>query len=657
MSKIKELNIKNFYQIDLEDAKQKMDKLRPLLIDLEFSASGKVINRRIYPPSGHRSGLSSWTVPFAKPVLIHHDSSQDPIGRVHSVRWEDTEDKALAFLKGDVGALAEIKRAFATNDAKAIKKTMKKHGALSDKWPGLGRLVGKIKVVDLEAVQKFMDERYLTFSAGQGTDQWTCMSCGSDWQAGDICDHRPGDKDEDGDSVIFLCGNMFGKEISVEHEPANDTSIVLSMEFEDSKGQDGQIVLNLIDAVESTKPEISFELESEMNLQDLASLEIKTAMELLFEDTKLQQFRDALTGDSAFEVNWLIRIHDALHSQYDYELKWRESKDLSIPTGVFKLHSVLHDLAETRGFRDAVMNGHLDHYGSDGAQTDEYLISIPGQTEDLVQETLVNKIIDRLKTEVLNGKKEKENEVEVLAEEQYVEDENIDWVLMDLALDAEVGAARLSGDKRKELSDESFCGPGRFFPICDREHVLAAKQLVERARLSDDQKTRILACVDRKAKASGLDTDVHVCQCSKCDSVLADKEQLAKDYEQALKTVQGLSANVLDFGKMLVAKVEPSKNIDQIKLDELLDWFSNIVVSDNTTDEETSILEHPAQGLKPLEDSKPQKKSIDTLGGYEKRVVNLYQRLVQDEGQPAAGRYLISCRRYLPDSFNPEDYE
>jgi hypothetical protein len=321
-----------------------------------------------------------------------------------------------------------------------------------------------------------------------------------------------------------------------------------------------------------------------------------------------------------------------------------------------------------KNFRDAVSNGQLDFYGPDGTKSEEYLIKMPSeQTEDKFDEdSLVSKIVDRLKSEVIGAKEEEKDEVEVLDEEcPSVEDEDIDWVLMDLALDTEVGDAKLSTEKRNDLPKGSFCGPDRSFPVPDCAHVTAARRLVGRAKLTADQKAKVLACVNKKAKSLGCDSEdssatpaIKDCECKDYDKVVADHNNLKNDYTKALQDIEQLTAHLNAFGKALAQKVEPSKNIDGIKLDELLDWFSNIVVSDNTIEsKEEEVLEHPAKELKPLDDSKPQKKSLDTLGGYEKRVVSFYRRIQQDESAAIADRYLAQCRQYLPDNFNPEDYE
>jgi hypothetical protein len=62
--------------------------------------------------------------------------------------------------------------------------------------------------------------------------------------------------------------------------------------------------------------------------------------------------------------------------------------------------------------------------------------------------------------------------------------------------------AKLSAEARGKLSSSTFCGPNKSFPVPDCAHVVAARRLIGRYKGPGD-KTAILACVARKAKAMG----------------------------------------------------------------------------------------------------------------------------------------------------------
>ena len=63
--------------------------------------------------------------------------------------------------------------------------------------------------------------------------------------------------------------------------------------------------------------------------------------------------------------------------------------------------------------------------------------------------------------------------------------------------------AKLSTEQRNKLKGSTFCGPGRSFPVPDCAHVTAARRLIGRANVGESTKSKILACVSRKAKALG----------------------------------------------------------------------------------------------------------------------------------------------------------
>jgi len=74
----------------------------------------------------------------------------------------------------------------------------------------------------------------------------------------------------------------------------------------------------------------------------------------------------------------------------------------------------------------------------------------------------------------------------------------------DLENEIESEEAKLSPKTRKGLKSSVFCGPGRSFPIPDCAHVVAARRLIGRYK-GPGNKSSILACVSRKAKALGCD--------------------------------------------------------------------------------------------------------------------------------------------------------
>lgn len=69
-------------------------------------------------------------------------------------------------------------------------------------------------------------------------------------------------------------------------------------------------------------------------------------------------------------------------------------------------------------------------------------------------------------------------------------------------ISAEMSDKVLSAESRNKMSESTFCGPQRSFPVPDCAHVTAARRLIGRYKGPGD-KSAILACVSRKAKALG----------------------------------------------------------------------------------------------------------------------------------------------------------
>ena len=206
---------------------------RGLYVTYDLSHSGRRINNRIYTVAGQQRGIDSLLTPYPKPIIKNHDDHDDPIGRFVGGVWDDTSSDALAFFD-DVNDYMEVQAAFDADNPKRIYDSMKKYGLLTRaKWPGLGRMRVTAKISDQESIEKFLDGRYITFSAGSTTDRHVCSVCHDDWAKGDICEHRHG-KIYDDDLCVFVTGKFEVLEGSVVNMPADDLSQVLSMEMADS---------------------------------------------------------------------------------------------------------------------------------------------------------------------------------------------------------------------------------------------------------------------------------------------------------------------------------------------------------------------------------------------------------------------------------------
>jgi len=61
----------------------------------------------------------------------------------------------------------------------------------------------------------------------------------------------------------------------------------------------------------------------------------------------------------------------------------------------------------------------------------------------------------------------------------------------------------LTTKDRKKLKKNTFCGPGKSFPVPDCKHVAVAKAYLGKSKFSASTKKKIAACINKKAKNLG----------------------------------------------------------------------------------------------------------------------------------------------------------
>ena len=192
---IKISEVKDSKKSTFSDSKKKSKKGYSLVCEVDATHSGTLINNRVYPPAAMQKGIQSWTTPYKKPVLVNHDETQDPIGRVLSARYFKTERGMKSF-----DAYEPILR--------------------ESEGYGYQRLT--IKVTDPEAIKKILDGRYETVSVRMTTTNAICSICGQDWSGEDgVCEHRPGTK-YDGKLAYITTGDLSYRELSFVNIPADE---------------------------------------------------------------------------------------------------------------------------------------------------------------------------------------------------------------------------------------------------------------------------------------------------------------------------------------------------------------------------------------------------------------------------------------------------
>jgi len=284
-------------------------KGKGLVITYDLSHSGRKINNRIYSARGQRKGVESLTNPFNKPILRNHDQQSDPIGRFIGGEYQDLSEYIMGHLRNDLGAYNQLRHAFDSDEPEHIYKSLSKYSLLKNsEWPGVGRMRVKANITDEDAIKKFLDGRYLTFSAGTSTNRHVCSICNEDWALNGPCEHEHG-KEYDGEMCVFICGDFNVHEGSVVNTPADNFSQVVSIE----RMTDSELPTNDKQIKDSNAIEIiltDFEMDNENDIQNErgSSDEYNTqettnkTQEDNKEAEKVLDFNSQLTDEKTFKV-------------------------------------------------------------------------------------------------------------------------------------------------------------------------------------------------------------------------------------------------------------------------------------------------------------------------------------------------------------------
>ena len=613
--------------IDSIYSSEETERKRGLSISWYLSHSGRRINNRIYTVKGQQDGISTILTPYPKPILQHHDSHNDPLGRFTGGQWESLSAEAMLFFS-NVNDYMEVQDAFEKDDPKKIYAALKKFDLLVNKaWPGLGRMSVSARITDQNAIEKFLDGRYITFSAGSTTDRHVCSICYSDWADGDICEHRHG-KIYDGDVCVFITGKFEVLEGSVVNMPADDLSQVQSMEILDKviSRKFDDLQLNAI--VDPTTIYITDSIYNKME-NDMAEETVQVS-EKPVEETPVEveaQDEEVIASDNQENASEdVVEIPSvALTGDFDADVTLAsEDADTDAPADIDdKLINSLIQKLQERG-----------------------MLNVPAASEEVQPAQDSGSLCDTQEEEkeevceASDGASEEGiHQEEVLGEDPNTDD--VDWYLLSAALDHELGDAKLSTEQRKKLAAGTFCGPERSFPVPDCAHVTAARRLVGRAKLSASQEERVLACVNRKAKSMSCDEE---------DGQLAE---LKKDYTEALKRIQMLEGRLEKAINAIAEyrKDSVSTEKDENKLEILWTYFDSIDTTQAVESKSVVIVEDPS--VSSSDESSKTNPNRKRLGNFEQNIINTYTKLLDDDGIDAAEYYLRSKKQYLPRGFHP----
>lgn len=401
-------------------------KKAALRVECDATYSGYLLNGRVYPAKYMKAAAPTWVStargglsPFDKPVLLNHNAedAKDALGRVVSAQYH-------ALWQGD---------------------------KLTDDWrnPQMGYTKGSgytrlgLNIVDQDAIERFLDGRYSTFSTSFTSPNLICSICGCDWMQKfpDLCEHTPGKTyvSEDDQKEAVLCylitGPMDWREVSVVNTPAQPFAVADLMKLL-ANGQDSATF-----APAGAASHQDFDASRcEVTLFDAEGNAIRL--------TRKTGETDAISTNGKLRPSTKVSIPDVVPSS---------PGDCATTTGTA---SKSEDGMEEGAFALAHVAKSLLDAGLLG--TDDELNKVYGTT--------------------------------LPVEPSYDECVTAARGLEDV---------QLSAKQRETLKTSTYCGPGRSFPVPDCAHVTAAKKLIGRYKGSASEKERILDSVNRKASELG----------------------------------------------------------------------------------------------------------------------------------------------------------
>lgn len=197
---------------------------------------------------------------------------------------------------------------------------------------------------------------------------------------------------------------------------------------------------------------------------------------------------DSVKGISHTEINddsWRDNL-ETFDSKYEFKDKFEEDNQMA------KKNKTVQMSDEAKAVLEIIKEQNPD---MEEAKLNEFADQIAKMKIDGKYPNQDNAEIDN-KTAVQYAFDSLTIEGEINADEVYAEIEK--------EIPEEMKDKKLSTEARKKLSDSTFCGPNRSFPVNDCAHYTAAKRLIGRYKGPGD-KAKILACINRKGKALGCD--------------------------------------------------------------------------------------------------------------------------------------------------------
>lgn len=173
-------------------------KRNKILTEIAAIHVGLTGNFNMYTEEALQQSVKSWIDPYAKPILLNHDDLSDPMGRVMAARMQKETD-------------------------------------------GTPYIQLQTAITSPAAIERVLDERYITGSVGGKSEIAMCSICGTDWAQAEgmsaPCRHKRG-KVYEGKLAYFELGGISWREYSFVNIPGDKKSQLQKVSDNGSTGEE-----------------------------------------------------------------------------------------------------------------------------------------------------------------------------------------------------------------------------------------------------------------------------------------------------------------------------------------------------------------------------------------------------------------------------------
>ncbi len=274
------------------------------------------LNNAVYLPHKLASSAKSFYSPYKKPVIKEHvtgggglfgsQPAPDPVGRVFFAHYED--------YFGSLSSQLEFK-----DSLKLLQDLMRNGQIYDENFNGHGALIATAHILDKDAIEKFIDERVMTFSVGGRTKEVYSPFNGKHVMELEEDDLGPYDE-HDGMEGFKVVGELVYDELSITSTPADVLAKVSSLE------------LNEFRLTDSVREKYNIRMNSDKRISTEDGLFDLEGVEQMAE--KQYEVKDYCGPDKTYPVTSkeeaLVALQSVKESQLDAAIKSKVEKAIQL---------------------------------------------------------------------------------------------------------------------------------------------------------------------------------------------------------------------------------------------------------------------------------------------------------------------------------------